>query len=36
MFIYLNVSKQMTGDKLFLLYNSNWKHLTVCKQMINS
>ena len=34
MYIYLNVCKQITDAKLWLLY-SNLKHLTVYKQIVN-
>ena len=32
MYIYLNVYKQITDVKLWLLYSNTWNHLTVCKQ----
>ena len=31
MYIYLNVSKQMTDVKLLLLHSNTWNHLIVCK-----
>ena len=37
LFDHLTVSKQMTGlIELFVIDNKTWKHLTVCKQMINT
>ena len=30
--IYLNVYKQMTDVKLWLLYSNTWNHLTMCKK----
>ena len=32
-YIHLNVCKQMTDVKLWLLHGNTWNHLTVCKQM---
>ena len=32
MYIYLNVSKQMTDVKLSLLHSNTWNHLTMCKK----
>ena len=36
MYIYLNVYKQMTDVKLWLLHSNTWNYLTVYKQMINN
>ena len=36
MFIHLNVCKQIIYVKLSLLHTNTWRHLTMCKQMIDS
>ena len=36
MYIYLDVCKQMTDVKLWLLHSNTWNYLALCKQMINS
>ena len=36
MYIYLDMYKQMTDVKSWLLHSNTWNHLTVCKQLINS
>ena len=36
MYIHLNACKQMSSIKLLLLHNNTRKHLTLCKEMINS